>query len=123
MQYEVADKIRSDATKKSYLRRLLNIFCEVRSLFPVPASSFTPPPKVVSAVISLIPREGPMIDLLLVPKLLRFLDLTNPFKRKTLGKIQKMQQNSFTESDIFIPDALVSKRLEELGREEVKMIL
>jgi hypothetical protein len=55
--------------------------------------------------------------------LLLFLDLASPFKRKTLGKVQKMQQEEFTSAGLSIPESLAGKRLEELGREEMRMIL
>lgn len=51
LQEEVAQKIRRDAQKKSYLRWLVNRTHRVRYAFTVKAGSFSPPPKVVSAVI------------------------------------------------------------------------
>jgi 16S rRNA (adenine1518-N6/adenine1519-N6)-dimethyltransferase len=51
IQEEVAQKIRRDAKKKSYLRWLVNRTHRVRYAFTVKAGSFSPPPKVTSAVI------------------------------------------------------------------------
>ncbi len=53
IQKEVGDKIKTDAKKKSYLRWLLNYRYEVEYLFTVAPESFSPPPKVKSAVVSL----------------------------------------------------------------------
>lgn len=53
IQEEVAQKIRRDAPKKSYLRWMVNRTHRVRYSFTVKATSFSPPPKVVSAVINI----------------------------------------------------------------------
>ncbi|HCB51141.1 TPA: hypothetical protein DEP21_00945 [Patescibacteria group bacterium] len=53
IQKEVADKIKSDADKKSYLRWLLNYAYEVKYLKTVPPKAFKPAPKVTSAIVGL----------------------------------------------------------------------
>jgi hypothetical protein len=53
--------------------------------------------------------------------MLDFLDLVSPYKRKTLGKIQKMLAKKWIE--IVIPERYLIMRLEELGREEMRNIL
>lgn len=123
IQHEVADKIRRDASKKSYLRRLVNNTHQVTYCFPVKAGSFVPPPKVLSAVVSLQPLSEPHLSWVYYDRLLTFLDLVSSFKRKTLWKIQKMQQEKFDRHDLSIPDYLWSKRLEELGWVEMKAIV
>lgn len=42
---------------------MLQYQCECQYLFDVPPGSFTPPPKVDSAVIRLIPRAAPEYDI------------------------------------------------------------
>ena len=120
VQDEVGLKIKSDAKKKSYLRRLLNYSCDVTYLKWVPAKCFKPAPKVKSCLIQLtIKDKQPTIPF---EKVVEFLELFAPFSRKTLGAIQKMIQKK---SDIFfeIPTSLSSKRLEELAWDDLTTIL
>ena len=84
VQKEVANKIKVDAPKKSYLWRLLNLAYEVNYIRTVKAESFTPPPHVLSAVIVLHKLASPRLESNQIPRLLAFLDLASPFKRKTL---------------------------------------
>ncbi len=120
VQDEVGLKLKSDAKKKSYLRRLLNYSCDVTYLKWVPAKCFKPIPKVKSCLIQLtIKPEQPKIYF---EKLVEFLELFAPFSRKTLGAIQKMIKKK---SDISfdIPMLLSSKRLEELTWDDLTTIL
>lgn len=57
-QREVAERISAAPGCKAYGRIsvLAQFLCEVRVVLQVPAQAFTPPPKVESAVIQLIPR-------------------------------------------------------------------
>ena len=62
-QREVAERITaSPAQPKDYgrLAVLCNWRCQTKILFDVPASAFTPPPKVVSSVVQLIPKPDPL---------------------------------------------------------------
>ncbi len=63
-QREVADRIVAQAGEPDYgrLSVLANWRCRTRRLFDIPASAFTPPPKVVSAVVELIPYATPPQD-------------------------------------------------------------
>ena len=60
-QKEVADRITAQTGEKTYgrLAVLANWRCRTRKLFDVPARAFTPPPKVVSTVVELIPHDEP----------------------------------------------------------------
>lgn len=60
-QKEVADRIAAGPGDRSYgrLAVLANWRCRTRRLFEVPARAFTPPPKVTSAVVKLMPYEAP----------------------------------------------------------------
>lgn len=84
IQKEVAEKIVHDAPKKSFLRWLINYAYRVEYCFSVPPSAFTPPPKVTSAVIRVLPKTPDGIPSLSYSDLLVFLDQYSPFKRKTL---------------------------------------
>jgi 16S rRNA (adenine1518-N6/adenine1519-N6)-dimethyltransferase len=61
-QREVAERIvATPATRADYGRLgvLANWRCETRLLFDIAPSAFTPPPKVVSSVVELVPRAAP----------------------------------------------------------------
>ena len=60
-QKEVADRITAGAGSKTYgrLSVIANWRCRTRRLFDIPARAFTPPPKVTSAVVELIPHDKP----------------------------------------------------------------
>ncbi len=60
-QKEVAGRIAAAPGGKSYgrLAVLANWRCRTRRLFEVPARAFTPPPKVTSAVVELVPYAAP----------------------------------------------------------------
>ena len=59
VQKEVADRITAQISSKSYGRVsvLMQLYCEIEKKFDVCPKNFTPPPKVVSSVIHIIPRK------------------------------------------------------------------
>lgn len=119
IQKEVADKIRHDAEKKSFLWWLLNYGYTVHYAITVPPKAFTPAPKVTSAVVTLNPRtEYPAIS---VDSLLIILDLLSIAKRKTLGKIAKIYNKKWIW--LTMPDTLQSLRLEQLWWDEMEEII
>jgi 16S rRNA (adenine1518-N6/adenine1519-N6)-dimethyltransferase len=61
-QREVAERIVAPPGSKAYGRLgvLAGWRSEARILFNVPPSAFTPPPKVVSSVVGLVPRVSPL---------------------------------------------------------------
>lgn len=142
VQEEVGQRLKSDAKKKSYLRRLLNYAYEVKYLKWVPAKCFKPVPKVKSCLIELKIKNWELkIER---DRLIEFLELFAPFSRKTLGAISKMLDKRFiikTPCDrdkqlsidtcpfggkminFVIPESLQKKRLEELTRDDLAIIL
>jgi 16S rRNA (adenine1518-N6/adenine1519-N6)-dimethyltransferase len=62
-QREVAERIAADPGSKSYgrLSVLAQWRCEARILFDVAGKAFVPAPKVTSSLVSLIPREAPLV--------------------------------------------------------------
>jgi 16S rRNA A1518/A1519 N6-dimethyltransferase RsmA/KsgA/DIM1 with predicted DNA glycosylase/AP lyase activity len=88
VQKEVADKIRTDAEKKSFLWRLLNYQYTVKYLKTVPAKAFSPAPKVQSAIFSLIAKA--QTSEFAYDDMVWLLDQISRYKRKTLGKSWKM---------------------------------
>jgi len=121
IQKEVAEKIMTWAKKKSYLRWLLNNRYSVEYLCKVPPEAFDPPPKVDSVVISFHRREASVCSSGQYENMLLILDTISGYKRKTLGKIQKICQKNW--KDIHIPKIYHGMRLEELGWEEMKDIV
>lgn len=61
-QREVAERIVAQPATGSYGRLgvLAGWRCEARIAFDVPPQAFTPPPKVTSSVVHLVPRESPL---------------------------------------------------------------
>lgn len=60
-QREVADRLTAPPGGKAYGRLgiMAQWLCEVRRAYDLPASAFTPPPKVASSVVSFVPRALP----------------------------------------------------------------
>lgn len=63
-QREVADRLVAAPRSKSYgrLSVISQWLCAVERLFHLPASAFTPPPKIASTVLRLTPRRAPLAD-------------------------------------------------------------
>ena len=61
-QREVAERLVAPAGGEAYgrLSVLAQWLCRVKILFDVPATAFTPPPKIKSSVVQLVPRETPL---------------------------------------------------------------
>jgi 16S rRNA (adenine1518-N6/adenine1519-N6)-dimethyltransferase len=68
----------------------LNNRYSIDYLFTVPPTAFDPPPKVDSAVVALHRREAPVFSEAQYEKMLVVLDTISGYKRKTLGKVQKI---------------------------------
>lgn len=120
IQEEVWQKIHSLATKKSYLRRILNFAYEVKYLKQIWPKSFSPPPKVKSCLVSLTPSlQMPDVDFW---DFMEFIDIYSPFSRKTLNAIQKITTKQ-NKKNYNIPENLLSKRLEQLNLDDIKQIL
>jgi 16S rRNA (adenine1518-N6/adenine1519-N6)-dimethyltransferase len=61
-QREVAERLVAAPRSSAYgrLSVLVQWLCEARILFDIPARAFTPPPKVTSSVVRLVPRAAPL---------------------------------------------------------------
>lgn len=121
IQQEVARKIQYDAYKKSYLWWLCNFAHNVQYWKTVSPNSFSPAPKVHSALVQFIPEQA-QGDRATYTRLLELLDHISPYKRKTLRKIRTMLKKK----DISVPNLptqLHPHRLEELGWEEMRQII
>lgn len=83
IQREVAERIAARHGKRDYgyLSAITQLVADVELLFNVPASAFSPPPKVESAVIRIVPKRERPADFEAVK---RFLGICFQHKRKTL---------------------------------------
>lgn len=63
-QREVADRLLASPGTKAYgrLSVMCQWLCDVRHAFDLPPSVFTPPPKVTSSVVYLVPHPEPLCD-------------------------------------------------------------
>lgn len=61
LQKEVVMRMSASPNSKEYgrLSVMVQYHCQVRHLFDVPAGAFYPPPKVVSAIVRLVPKKNP----------------------------------------------------------------
>ncbi|HET9707678.1 MAG TPA: 16S rRNA (adenine(1518)-N(6)/adenine(1519)-N(6))-dimethyltransferase RsmA [Gemmatimonadales bacterium] len=89
VQDEVADRIVSAPGSKVYggLSVGAQVEAHVEKVFTVKAGSFTPPPKVHSAVIRLRPRERPLVAAQDVPAFRAFVAACFSLRRKTLRNV------------------------------------
>lgn len=95
VQDEVGQKLKTDAKKKSYLRRLLNYAYDVTYLKGVPAKCFKPAPKVKSCLLEF--RIKNVEFRIEWDKFVEFLEMFAPFSRKTLGAIETMIDKRFAD--------------------------
>jgi len=86
LQKEVVDRICAAPGSKRYgrLSVMMQYYCATEHLFDVPPESFDPAPKVMSAIVRLIPHREPPIGVEDVAKLNRVVTEAFSQRRKTL---------------------------------------
>jgi 16S rRNA (adenine1518-N6/adenine1519-N6)-dimethyltransferase len=91
LQKEMADRLRAQPGTKAWgrLSVMVQVFADVEGLFDVPPASFTPPPKVDSAVIRIVPRQQVVLPAQL-DTLDRVLRLAFSARRKRLSNALKI---------------------------------
>ncbi|MBC8035847.1 MAG: 16S rRNA (adenine(1518)-N(6)/adenine(1519)-N(6))-dimethyltransferase RsmA [Rhizobiales bacterium] len=101
-QKEVAERIVAKAGTKGYgrLSVLCQHLCDVRKLFDVNRSAFTPPPKVTSSIVEMVPRPAPT-PACAIPALERV-------TAAAFGQRRKMLRSSL-KSLVENPEALLAK--------------
>lgn len=64
LQKEVVQRITAKTGEKHYgrLAIITNLLCQTKMLFEVNRNIFTPPPKVTSAIVQIIPRDKPLFE-------------------------------------------------------------
>lgn len=84
VQKEVAERWAA-TTSASLGTVAVQVFAEPRIVMSIPAMSFTPPPKVDSALVILEVRPRPAVDVPDVVEFLRFVEAVFQFRRKQVG--------------------------------------
>lgn len=86
LQKEVVDRLAARPNSKDYgrLSVMMQYFCQVESLFHVPPDAFSPPPKVDSAVVRLIPYTKPPVEVLNQADFEKIIATAFGHRRKTL---------------------------------------
>ena len=112
-QKEVADRIVAKTGDKHYgrLAILSNYLCQTRILMTLPASAFTPPPKVKSAVVQLIPRQD-------VTERLKLIPILETLTAQAFNQRRKMLRSSLKSILSNYPDALTECEIKETARAE-----
>ena len=99
LQKEVVQRMAAEPNSKTYgrLSVMLQWYCDVDYLFDIPASAFNPPPKVVSTLVRLTPKEKPLAKLNSQVQFSRLVNRVFQQRRKTLRNTLK---NYISEADI-----------------------
>ncbi len=84
VQKEVAERWTA-TTAASLSTVAVQVFAKARMAFTIPARSFTPIPRVDSALVTLDVRDRPAVDVDDMDKFLRFVEAVFQFRRKQLG--------------------------------------
>jgi 16S rRNA (adenine1518-N6/adenine1519-N6)-dimethyltransferase len=84
VQKEVAERWAA-TTSASLATVAVQVFAEPRIVMTIPASSFTPPPRVDSALVILEVRAEPAVEVADVQHFLRFVEEVFQFRRKQIG--------------------------------------
>ena len=106
VQKEVAERWTA-STSASLATVAVQVFTEPRIAFTIPASAFTPAPKVDSALVILEVREQPAVQVGDMPSFFRFVEAVFQFRRKQLGGTVARLAN--------MPNAEASRMLRELA--------
>jgi len=106
VQKEVAE--RWTATTAASLSTIaVQVYATAQMIFTIPAASFTPIPRVDSALVTLDVRDRPAVEVDDMNRFLRFAEATFQFRRKQLGgALGRIEGVSSTEA---------GRRLSELG--------
>jgi 16S rRNA (adenine1518-N6/adenine1519-N6)-dimethyltransferase len=91
LQKEVVERICAQPGSKTYgrLSIMMRYYCETEFLFEVPPESFTPAPKVDSAIIRLTPHKTPPVIVQDLPLLNKIITQAFSQRRKTLRNALK----------------------------------
>ncbi len=91
LQKELVERVCADPGSKKYgrLSVMSQFYCSAESLFEVDPGSFTPSPKVLSAVVRLVPHSQPPVKVKSIINLNKIVTQAFSQRRKTLRKSLK----------------------------------
>ncbi|MCK5871851.1 MAG: 16S rRNA (adenine(1518)-N(6)/adenine(1519)-N(6))-dimethyltransferase RsmA [Methylococcales bacterium] len=117
LQKEVVDRMCADSGNKKYgrLTVMMQYHCHCEALFEVPPESFTPAPKVMSAIVRLIPHAQPPVDIPNVEALNKVVTQAFNQRRKT---IRNSLKKVITEDNIRALMLSPKARAEEISLSE-----
>ncbi len=112
-QKEVGDRITAQQGEKAYgrLAILANYLCKTKKLITLPPGAFTPPPKVHSSVIQLIPRHD-------VQERLKLIESLEHVTTLAFGQRRKMIRSSLKPILAQYPTLLDELNIKETARAE-----
>jgi len=111
VQKEVAERWTA-TTGASLATVAVQVFAEALMVMTIPASSFTPAPKVDSALVTLEVRERPAVDVDDMEAFFRFVEAVFQYRRKQIGgTLARIAQAASTDT---------ASRLRELGIDPVR---
>ncbi len=121
LQWEVVSRLCAQPGGKHYgqLSVVVQNLCDAHALFEVPASAFSPAPKVISGVVQLIPRQTPLVDPALHTEFNHLVKCAFAQRRKTLRNNLKGMLSSEQIGDCGIDP---SQRAETLGIEQFRSL-
>ena len=116
LQKEVVDRITAKVGTKDYGRIsvMCQYLCDVKKQFDISPKAFIPAPKVISSVLTMIPKNN--IDIKIIPTLSKLCKIAFNQKRKTIYNNLKVYPN--ISSILKECNILETKRAEELGVED-----
>ena len=117
LQKEVVDRICAAPGSKKYgrLSVMVQYYCATEKLFDVPAESFTPRPKVVSAIVKLTPHKESPVNIICLTDFNNVVSHAFSQRRKTIRNSLKKILTEIEIADLAIDPA---SRAETLTLEE-----
>ena len=129
LQKEVVDRICAVPGSKKYgrLSVMMNYYCSTEWLFDVPPESFDPAPKVMSAIVRLVPHSQPPVQINDVKLLNRVVTEAFSQRRKTLRNALKKLIDEETINALGIdpglrPESISLNEFAQLARSLEKML-
>jgi 16S rRNA (adenine1518-N6/adenine1519-N6)-dimethyltransferase len=111
VQREVANRMSSEAGDEEYGALTVNLqaVATAETVFRVPAGAFSPPPKVDSAVVRVLPRENPLITSHEERPFREFVQGAFGFRRKQMRRVlREIQDMSAERADELLARAAIS---------------
>lgn len=117
LQKEVVDRLRAEPSTKDYgrLTVMMQYHCRVGASLPVPPESFTPRPKVDSAVVRLFPHDTPPVQ---AQDYRRFSEIVTAAFSKRRKQLKNSLSNYITEEGLISLNITPTKRPEDVSLDE-----